>query len=268
MDILIDDDEYNFLYFSDKISPIQTEKFDFKEYENRKYEYIYSLNISYRELIRQLLFHYIHIVQRVYPRKELIDHIPLILRNLSISLNISTIVELIDEVEDLFNFNKINGTKRYTEMVINPKRYECENAYFHTKSISVLEYTDVTNKMIICRSTKMKPRTLKQLAAEIYINSDQWIYTSILDLIQYNFKDMVFSDNINDSFAFYDILLMKFIFQYFLRTNDTNFPQFRLICKCTYGLKNKNHINYRSYKDLFARSKDDDDDDDDECLLC
>lgn len=53
---------------------------------------------------------------------------------------------------------------------------------------------------------------------------------------------MEFTNNLLETYTFYDILLMKFLFQYFMKHYDTNFPVFRLICKCTFGLKNKNHV--------------------------
>lgn len=187
--------------------------------------------------------------------REIIEHIPKVMRNLLKDFNILTVYEANGKT---FNF-QITPSDCFREMIRKPKRYECENAYFYTKSIRTMEYYGTTNRLVICRSTKSKPRTLKQLAAETYINSKEWIFTSILDRIQYNFKDIIFTDNFSETHTFYDILLIKFVFQYFLRKTDTNMV-FRLICKCTYGLKNKDHVNVDSSESTFSL--------DSLCILC
>lgn len=54
---------------------------------------------------------------------------------------------------------------------------------------------------------------------------------------------MFFSNKYSsETYTFYDVLLIKFVFQYFLKRNDTNFSLFKLICKFTNGLKNRNHV--------------------------
>lgn len=227
---LIDDEEYDLLYFSNKIpTTMYPEKFDFKKYS------FTNLSNEHREIIRQLLIHYLSLVQSVYGYKFL-EHIPRNMRNLLSDFDIISIFE-----NNAFNFNDF-PTKSYSYMIRNSRKYVCENVYFYSKPVRVMEYYDFEKRTEICVRSQTKPRMLKQIAADVYINSKQWIYTSILDLIQYNFKDLVFSDNISESYTFYDVLLMKFVFQYFLKRNDTNFPTFKLICKCTYGFKNKNHL--------------------------
>lgn len=252
---LIDDEEYDPLYFSDMVSPTMcSEKFDFKEFRNHRKSYIQSLSIEYRKILCQLLLHYVSIVQGVYGR-DFIEHIPRMMYNLLYEFDILSIYGS--------NKSKFNvfSTESYRRMIQkNYKRYECENAYLYAKPVRVMEYSDIVNRLVIRRSSKPKPRMLKQIAAEIYINSKQWIYTSVLDLIQHNFKDLFFSSNIIETYTFYDVLLIKFVFQYFLKRNDTNFHIFELICKCTYGLKNKNHVKYES-PDRFYSFKD-------ACVLC
>lgn len=242
------------LYFSDKVSfTIWQEKFDFKQYKQRDDEYIDELDIDFRRLLIHLLTHYLSIVKQVYGERNFLKHIPKVMRQLSEEFNIS------DISNNPFFFTSFSD-KNYKEMIKKPKRYKCENTHFHTKIVRVLEYSAIVNKMIIYRSSNQKPRMLKQLAAETYINSKEWIYTSILDVIQYNFNDMFFSNNCHEKYTFYDILLIKFVFQYFLKRNDTNFPVFKLICKCTHGLKNKKHVKVMTpFKSHFL---------DESCVLC
>lgn len=41
------------------------------------------------------------------------------------------------------------------------------NVKTYTKSVRVMEYFGFTNRLVICRSSKPKPRMLKQFAAEV-----------------------------------------------------------------------------------------------------
>lgn len=251
---LIDAEEYDHLYFSDKVSPtVYPEKFDFKQYRTHTFSYIQSLSIEHRKLTRQLLDHYISIVGGVYG-KDILEHIPSVMEKLLIEFDILPF-------NGKYPLNKTIFYECYREMIRKPRKYECENVHFYTKSVRTIELYEVLNRLVICRSTKPKPRMLKQLAAEVYINSKHWIYASILDLIQHNFNDMVFTNNFSTSYfsTFYDILLIKFVFQYFLKRNDTNFPVFNLICKCSDGFKNKNHVQVEGGESFSIKNL---------CILC
>lgn len=239
---LIDGDDFtHYLYSSVEVSPTKyPEMFNFCEF---KFNFV---DIANHPTISVLLSHYLSIVQEVYGR-EFIEHIPKMMYKFLDYFKIEKFYFPYDS-----NFTA-NGS--YRNMTKNPMTYKCENAYFYTKAVRVMDPYHIKNRLKICRTSKPKPRMLIQLAAEIYINSRQWIYTSTLNIIQYNFKDLVFAHDEYETYSFYDFLLIKFLFQYFLKRNDTNFPVFRLICKCTYGLKNKNHR-----KELHLSEGD--------CLLC
>lgn len=71
---------------------------------------------------------------------------------------------------------------------------------------------------------------------------------------------MKFSNIFSETYTFYDILLIKFLFQYFFKRNDTVFSAFHLICKCTFGLKNRQHLKPASPGTNFSFS--------DTCVLC
>lgn len=239
---LIDDEEYNNIYFSDKISPtIYPKKFDFDKYINDCGGYIQNLNVEFRKLIHHLLLHYLSISEKICG-ENFDEHIPSFMYNL---LN-DCKIPLTCYTEYEWSYYTL---KNCLKMIDKPGRYECENAHYYIEITKSRGFYDIDNRFVFYTTSNPKPKKLRQLAAEAYINSEQWIYTSILDFIEYNFKDLVFGyDKIESIFdhynyTFYNILLIKFIFQYFLKRNDTIFPTFRLICKCTYGLKSMKHVN-------------------------
>lgn len=107
----------------------------------------------------------------------------------------------------------------------------------------LLHYLDIVMGVYGREFVKHIPDMMFRLLVQ-FANSRQWIYTSILDLIQYNFNDLIFSHNGNSDYTnnFYDVLLIKFVFQYFMNRNDCRFQMFRIICRCTFGFKNKKHV--------------------------
>lgn len=250
----VDEEKYEYLYSSDQVLPtVCAKKFDLNEFQINRSSYADSLNSENRKLLHQILSHYLHIIQSLYGR-DFYDHLPKIMHDLLYSFKILSF-------NNQSQFYIHTADKYYLELIKNPRRYVCENAYFYIKKVRVLHSYDIEERLTICRSPTSKPRMLKQLAFEIYINSKQWINTSTLDLIEYNFKDLIFASNLSGTYTFYDILVIKFVFQYFLKRNDTNFPVFSLICKCTYGLKNKKHVTYDPKLIDFRLSKN-------ACVLC
>lgn len=241
---LIDHEEYDLLYSSDKVPPnIYHDKFNFKTFLSMNKLYISFLNSEDRDLICELLHHYLSIIRSVYGEQKFNEHIPKAMRRLLDACDILPI-----PVIRAATHSQIFCHQSYKTLVKKTIRYECENAYFYAKPVRVLYSLSIESSLAIFRKPKLKPRTLKQIAAEAFINSKQWMFTSILDLIQYNFSDLAFTDNTQELITFYDVLLMKFVFQYFLKRNDTNFPVYKLICKCTFGLKNKEHLEPESAK--------------------
>lgn len=241
---LIDGEEYNFLYSNDRVPRIKyPEMFDLKEYINHRKTYINGLNSEFKILLKQILLHYLNILKGVYGA-DFFDHIPNIMYNLLLEFNI------INKYEKPAVWIDLSPKKCYAQMIKSQKEYVCENAYIYTKIVRELNHYAIGSTLSVCRRTNPNPKMLKMLAAEVYINSKEWIYTSILDCIQYNFKDLVFAYYPYQTLRFYDILLMKFVFQYFLKRNDTVFPLFYSVCKCTFGLQNKKHVGRGSSKNL------------------
>lgn len=246
---LIDAEENKHLYFNNLVSSTtHPMKFDFEEFKQLKRIYLQNSNID-SIFLRQ---HYLNIIQYVYG-VQFLEHVPKVMYDLLFHFNI------IEKIESGNDFLYFPGTY-YRKMLKDPKRYECENLNFYTKVVRVMEYNNITNRMKICRLSKPKPRTLIQLSAETFLNSNEWIQTSTLDLIHYNFKNLIFEDNSYKSreafatYTFYDFLLIKFIFQYFLKRNDTKFPVYKLVCKCTHGFKKKDHVNNNGFRKVWERT--------------
>lgn len=123
MENLLDVEEYNFLYFSNNASHTKyPKKFDFKKFRKDKIHYLDGLNDDFRELMYQLLLHYLSIVMGVYGR-EFIEHIPKEMRLLLRLLYVETIYP---ENKCKYFFSSDTCYKR---MIKNPKRYECSLLY-------------------------------------------------------------------------------------------------------------------------------------------
>lgn len=73
MELLIDDEKHESLYFSNKVLPtIYPETFDFEEYLKDSL-YIYRLSKNLYNILFDLLTHYKTIIQKVYGKKNILS---------------------------------------------------------------------------------------------------------------------------------------------------------------------------------------------------
>lgn len=225
---LIDNEKYNYLYFSDKVSQCKYRQ-QIKVVDTAKLQTQIFLDLSQ---------YYRDIVGGLYGR-DFDKHIPKFMEKLLLVNGILHEYGLEHKIDSENSPQNVS----YRKLAYRMKRYECENSHYYFKPVRIIGFPLIRNQLTVCLASKRKPKSLIHIAAEAYANSEQIIYTSDLDLIQYNFKDILFTIGSSDEkYTLFDILLMKFVFHYFLKRNDTIFPKFNLVCRCTYGLKNNNHL--------------------------
>lgn len=234
---LINEEKYNYIYFSDKVSQCKY---------RQQVKLVDTLKLQ-AQIFKDLSQYYLDIVCGFYGR-SFDKHIPKCMEKLLVVNGILDEYSLGREI-DYRNSPQYITYCRLTYGVM--KRYECENSHCYFKPVGIIGFPMIRNQLTVCLASKRKPRSLIHIAAAAYANSKQIIYTSDLDLIQYNFKDILFTIGTSDEkYTLFDILLLKFVFHYFLKRNDTIFPKFKLVCRCTYGLKNNNHLFGSSSKSI------------------
>lgn len=248
---LIDDTEndYKSIYWSEKVSNLPHISFPDECWFNscNELKNVYIRNSwrykKFRTQIQHFLEHYLSIVRHKYNDNsdKFIDHIPKDMR--SVLKNCNAILKYNTHTFP-FEYTDISS-KCYEEIKFrHPKRYECENSFFYVKSINVFGYYSIEWKSGIFVRVKTKPKTLIQLAAQALVNSDQWVHTSMLEIIEYNFKDLYLccAFKPSETYLLYDILLVKFMFQHFFQRERFGYSTYASVCKCTFGLKNRNHV--------------------------
>lgn len=74
------------------------------------------------------------------------------------NLILKNILDLVKEDFDIMtlfwkteNEFKFNSSLCYKDMIKKRKRYECENAHFHTKLVRVMDHSNIVSKLQICR---------------------------------------------------------------------------------------------------------------------